>query len=188
MSFISNISWKEFEMKFQGMLLTLPVQMGTVAVNFFKERFRAQAWTDQSASPWKARKYKKKDSGRAILVKSGRLRNSIHIISSISGSVTVGTEVPYAEIHNEGFEGTESVNGFKRKRFKKSTVFSTEVFNIKSRQGRKSTVKNFSGESYVKPFTRQMNMPQRRFIGNSALLNHKFEQLIIKEIKKAFNQ
>jgi len=184
----NNIDWQKIQREFKQELMTLPAQMGTVAVNFFKDRFRAQAWTDEAASPWKARKPgSKRNKGRGILISSGRLRNSIRIVSTTANSVTVGTDVPYAEVHNEGFTGTQSVKGFKRKKFHKSTVYSTQVFNIKSRKGRKSTVKNEVGESYVKPFTRKMDMPRRRFIGESKLLTHKLEQLITKVINKIFH-
>ena len=182
----TNINWQRIQSDFHRELMVLPQKMGTVCVNFFKQRFLAQAWTDQSAVPWTQRKPNKRNNGRAILIKSGRLRNSIHIINSTAGSVTVGTDVPYAEIHNEGFNGVEQVSGFTRKRFQKSMVQSTEVFNIKSRQGRRSTVKNEIGESNVRSFSRHMIMPKRQFIGNSQLLRHKLEQLIEKELKQIF--
>jgi len=183
----NNIDWKSIQSQFDRLKMLMPAKMGTTCVKFFKDRFSAQAWTDESASPWAARKPgSKRNKGRAILINSGRLRNSIHILYTTADSSTVGTEVPYAEIHNEGFNGVEQVSGFTRKKFKKSTVFSTEVFNIKSRKGRKSTIKSVSGETEVKPFSRQMNMPQRRFIGESKLLVHKLEQMITIELKKIF--
>ena len=182
----NNINWSGIQSEFKRELMILPQMMGTVCVNFFKERFRAQAWTDQAASPWAARKPgSKRNKGRAILISSGRLRNSIAIINTTANSVTVGTSVPYAEIHNEGFDGAEQVSGFTRKKFKKSKVFSIAL--NKSGKHRSSTVTNISGESEVKPFTREMHMPQRRFIGDSQLLRHKLEQLITKTINKIFH-
>ncbi len=77
----------------------LPV-IGTAAVNDAKENFRRQGF---AGVPWAHRKTDgRKDKGRAILVKSGHLRNSIRIVSIGSGSVTIGTDVPYARVHNEG--------------------------------------------------------------------------------------
>lgn len=189
MAMVNNINWQQIQTDFKRLLLTIPPQMGTIAVNFFKTRFLAQAWTDQAAVPWPARKPgSKNNKGRGILMKSGRLRNSIHIISCNSGSVTVGTDVPYAEVHNEGFQGSVNVKAHKRSRFGKTTVFSTEVFNIKSRKGRRSTIKTNIGSSEVKAHSRFMNMPQRKFIGNSHLLRRRLELFIEKEIQKIFTK
>ena len=77
----------------------LPV-IGTAAVNDAKENFRRQGF---AGVPWAPRKTDgKKDKGRAILVKTGHLRNSIRIVSIGSASVTIGTDIPYARIHTEG--------------------------------------------------------------------------------------
>ena len=73
---------------------------------------------------------------------SGRLKKSIRRIRVTQNSVTIGTDVPYAQIHNEG-----------------GTI--------------KKTVS-------VKSHRRKMNttIPQRQFIGESAQLMHKNEELM----------
>jgi phage gpG-like protein len=188
MTMVNNINWQQIQTDFKRLLLTIPPQMGTIAVNFFKTRFLAQAWTDEAASPWPARKPNKKNNGRGILIKSGRLRNSPRIMNVTSGSVTVGTDVPYAEVHNEGFQGSVNVKKHTRNRFTKSAVYSTEIFNVRTHNGRRSTIKSISGSSEVKAHTRYMNMPQRKFIGDSKLLRHKLEQLIEKKLQEIFKK
>ena len=73
----------------------------------YKGSFRGQGFADGS-SKWKGR-HKDTDKGRATLVKSGDLRRSIK--ASVSGprSITLSTDVPYAEIHNEGGTITQAV-------------------------------------------------------------------------------
>lgn len=99
----------------------LPNLAATIAVQFSKDRFRQQAWVDNNTQPWKRRKNeKRKDKGRAILVKSGRLKRSIRKIRTTATTAVVGTDVPYASVHNHGFRGVVSGtsklgNAFSRK-------------------------------------------------------------------------
>ena len=75
---------------------------GVVAVNFSKERFVKKDWLDgNSREVWKKRK--KADKG-SLMVRSGRLKRSIRKISEGDYFVYVGTDVPYAKVHNEGGE------------------------------------------------------------------------------------
>ncbi len=106
----------------------------------YKGSFRGQGFADGS-SKWKGR-HKDTDKGRATLVKSGDLRRSIK--ASVSGprSITLSTDVPYAEIHNEG-----------------GTI--TAAQSVKSHARRTS-----KGTTTVKAHTRNVNtsMPQRQFM------------------------
>ena len=70
-----------------------------VAVNFSKERFVKKDWVNETSQKWKDRK--KPDKG-SLLLKSGRLKRSIRKISQVGSLVEIGTDVPYAKIHNEG--------------------------------------------------------------------------------------
>lgn len=88
--------------------------MGTEAKNHFVRSFRNQGFTDQSLQRWQARK--RVDRGvrgnRAILVKSGDLRRSIRIVSKTLTSVTIGSDLPYAKVHNDGLRAGRG-RGFK---------------------------------------------------------------------------
>ena len=79
--------------------------IGNIAVNEAKENFRRQGYMDRSLKPWKPRK--KRDEGRAILVKSGALRRSIRRISVSNKRVTIGSKgkpAVYAGVHNAGLK------------------------------------------------------------------------------------
>jgi len=80
----------------------LPDIIGEDAVNFFLDNYRKGGFTDSSFKKWPGRKGGK-DPGRALLVKSSRLRNSIRVQEKTATRVTVGTRgISYAKYHNEG--------------------------------------------------------------------------------------
>ena len=85
--------------------LKLPDEIAAVAVNFSKERFRDQSWLDHTKERWKPRKQRRKGSpkrSQTLLVDTGRLKRSIRKISANTNRVVIGTDVPYASIHNYG--------------------------------------------------------------------------------------
>ncbi|MBE9468989.1 MAG: phage virion morphogenesis protein [Bacteroidetes bacterium] len=140
----------------------LPRRAATEAVNFSKQRFKSQNWVDTNTEPWKKRKPVKesrKRSGRAILTDTARLRRSIRVVHVDSNSVIIGTDVPYAEVHNNGFRG----------RVKQ---------NVRSHTRRGNAVKAHTR-------TIKQNIPQRKFIGQSSVLNKKLERMMTAEIIRA---
>ena len=139
------------------------------AVNFSKERFVRKNWVDKTVTAWKARKpspewhseaQKKAAARGSLMVKSGRLKRSIRKLNVTRNSVTIGTDVPYAEPHNEG----ETIN---------------QTINIKAhsrkRKGREERVKAHRRK-------RKITLPERRFIGESAILLRRVERLVQREI------
>lgn len=148
---------QQIERSLVEMFNELPEQIGMIAVNFSKQRFVEQNWKDKLPEAWAARRRKRRGGAKrqngAILVDSGRLKRSIRIISTTTVSVTIGTDVPYAQIHNDGFNGTQSVKAHTRK-------------------GRN-----------VRAHTRKMQMPRRRFLGESQAMNTEIENFIINQIK-----
>lgn len=169
-----------------GALRAIPRRAGVLAVNFSKNRFRKQGWFDHTAEPWEKRKKgwgKPERPGRAILVKSANgLLRSIRVISTSPDRVVIGTPAPYAKVHNEGFKGkvTQNVKAHTRRKFGK--IQSTNI-DTRKRSSRRGQV----GEVEVKEHTRTINqnIPQRRFMGNSALLNSQLERMITVEIVRA---
>ena len=145
----------------------MPARVGTCAVNFSKQRFVQQNWHDTTPEPWKPRSRTRRGGERrqsgAILVDSGRLKRSIRVVSADSNRVIIDTDVPYAEIHNEGLDGEVSVRKHSRR----------------SRKGRLHI---------VKAHKRRVHMPQRRFLGESQALATQLEELMIKEIKNAIEK
>ena len=93
---------KEKLASLQKMKSTLPTVLGNKIKNFTMDAFRKQGWTDNGFERWKPRK-KNKDAGRAILVKTGKLRRSIKVRTANWTRVVVGSYgIDYAQIHNEG--------------------------------------------------------------------------------------
>lgn len=143
-------------------------QAATLAVNFSKERFVRKNWVDDSREPWKDRA--REDRG-SLMIRTGRLKRSIRKIKASRNSVTIGTNVPYAEIHNEGMtDKTVRVRAHTRKR-KDKTV-----------KRKDKTVKRKDKTVKVKAHSRKMDMPQRRFIGESALLQRRLERNLQKQL------
>ena len=149
--------------KISRVLDSLPNRLAARAVLFSKNRFRQENWVNTSVKPWKKRKPIKESKQRAkrgILRSSGRLMRSVRKIHASKSLIIIGTYVPYAEVHNEGFKGTVNVPAHKRK----------------SRKGRVHT---------VKAHTMTMNMPQREFLGDSQALVNRLEKMILKDITNA---
>lgn len=182
----------------------LPNLVATTAVNFFKQRFRDQNWIDTRTEPWKprkgsgwgnkkasrtyefgSRKYQQAGRGgrnrRAVLIQTGRLRRSLRKISATMDQVVIGTDVPYAQAHNDGFRGkvTQHVKAHMRNR--------TKLGIISAKQGKRSSRVKFgrvvTGNGMVRAHTRTIhqNLPRRRFMGQSAALNRIMERQITAE-------
>lgn len=149
----------------------LPKMAGVVAVNFSKERFRSQNWLDNSTEPWQSRKRQIKGK-RGVLIRSGRLKRSIRLVRTTPNSVTIGSDVPYAQVHNEGgrVNATQNVSAHKRKA------------HSRRRKGRRESVKAHQ----VRTHSRKVNfiMPQRQFLGTSTVLDRQIEQTLTNELNR----
>ena len=148
---------------------TLPKELGAIAVNFSKERFINQAWLDSTKENWQPRKrsrrsvHNKKTTNQTLLVQTGRLKKSIRVISADESKIIVGSDVPYAQIQNDGGVINKTVNVKQHSR---------------KRNGRDIT---------VKAHTRKMNttIPSRRFLGASYTLSKRMMNLITARFVRA---
>lgn len=146
---------------------SMPQRVATMAVNFSKERFVEQNWHDRQTEPWKKRKGRRRGGDKrqngAVLVDSGRLKRSIRVISASRERVVIGTDVPYAQAHNDGADGIVRVG----------------QHNRRTRKGKKAVVRAHS---------RKMNLPQRQFIGESEELANRVNNMIVEELQKALER
>lgn len=173
----------QFEKHFKNVLLYAPGMLGNDAVNFFLDSFKRQGWLGNSIEPWRQRSTKaKRNKGRAILIDTGRLRRSIRITGISAGVVTIGTDVPYAKAHNEGFRGIVNVKAHTRNRFTKETVGSGRF--TKKGNERMKTVQRLSGSGTVKAHTRKVNIVRRQFMGDSPYLIKILERRLTAELMK----
>ena len=151
---------------------TLPKEVGAIAVNFSKERFVKQSWLDETKKNWKPRKcqrrsqHGKRTKNQTLLVQTGRLKRSIRVISADETRIVIGSNVPYARIHNEGGKINKRVS---------------VRAHTRTRKGRKETVRSHN---------RQMNttIPSRRFLGVSYTLTKRIQNLITARFMRALKQ
>ncbi|WP_027394188.1 phage virion morphogenesis protein [Aquimarina latercula] len=143
----------------------MPSRAAVIAVNFSKERFVRKNWVDSSRKPWKKRQNER--ARGSLMNRTGRLKRSIRKISVGKEHIIIGTDVPFAELHNEG--GTVEKTVTVREHSRKIT------------RGRKG------GNTTVSSHSRKMNlsMPQRQFIGESGVLLRRVERMIEREFKNA---
>ena len=174
--------------KLERSMKVIPKRAGIVAVNFSKQRFVQQNWIDGRSKSWAKRKTSRGSKSRnrgAVLIDSGRLKRSIRIVSATTNRVVIGTDVPYAQAHNDGFRGTITVKAHIRRKFKTSKK-GTGIFSVKTRKERTRTTREATGtETEVKSYRRKLSIPQRQFLGNSAELARQIERNIAAEINKA---
>jgi len=158
-----------------------PQRLANAALDYSYRAFRAQAWDGKA---WKPRKKTKGNEGRAILIQSGRLRRSLRIISTATAPgiirITLGSDVPYAQIHNNGGTinhpgGTPYITiGSKAGGFPKQRVF---ISNQNAKKFKKVTPKR------TKPHN--ITIPQRQFLGNSRALQAELYNLFQSMVRKA---
>ena len=142
--------------KYRVAVLRVPLLAGNEAVNFTLDNFKMQGFLGATFQPWTTRKggwKRDKRKGRALLIDTGRLRRSIRITRITADSVAIGSNVKYAQAHNQGASigVIQSVKSFSR-----------------------------SNGSSVKAHTRRVNIkiPRRQFIGNSPYLNARISRVI----------
>lgn len=176
-----NIPAQRMDAAVRKVMQTAPLKIGEVVVAFSMQRFREQAWVDRSTEPWKQRKPgAARNRGRNLLVDTGRLRRSVRITRTTSDTVVVGSDVPYAKAHNDGFRGVVSVSAHQRTRYTRSTA------EVPTRRGTSRRTVMAAGSTYtVKAYSRKMNMPRRRFLGESATQNNQIKRVIAAEIQRA---
>ncbi|MEE3726173.1 phage virion morphogenesis protein, partial [Riemerella anatipestifer] len=102
--------FKNLEQKTAQFMRELPKAIGEEVVHFAQDNFDRQSYNGDA---WQKRKNptkwgKRDEEGRALLVKTAKLRRSIRIGQVWEDKVRVvagGADVPYAKAHNEGFSG-----------------------------------------------------------------------------------
>lgn len=164
--------------------MQLPQVMGTIAMNYFKDSFKRQGWRDRSLTPWAKRKAgSPRNKGRAILISSGRLRNSIRIQQADPRMTVIATSVPYAEAHNEEVNKTVAVKRYTRHTYTREK----EQYTTRKGTTRSRTLRKQSGDIQVSAHSRKMNLPQRQFMGESEIMFRKIDQAVIRAVDKVFD-
>lgn len=152
----------------------IPNKVKQIGLLHFDNSFKEQGFTGGVYLPWqKLKKKGRRNKGRAILIKSGRLRRSIRARLE-PNKVIFSTDVPYAQIHNEGgiiqrhamsrlYIQSRTKRGKNKGRFKRGTT-----------PGRGTTTGAYT-----------IRIPKRQFMGPSTKLNRNIIAMIETELKKA---
>lgn len=127
------ISFDNIIREFERTKKKLPVFIGNMAKNHFRNNFREQGFVDEGVQKWRARKRMNKtdrrkynaamkannagaitekqyntirsNGGRAILVQTGHLKNSINVGVASFEKIEIGTYgITYGVYHNKGTE------------------------------------------------------------------------------------
>lgn len=151
----------------------LPRQVGVLALQHFKRNFAQQGFYDDSLKKWRPRKTNSpRNKGRALLVNKGRGRRSLRILQSSSDLVIVGADVGYMAFHNTGgvIRRQVTVRTHERKPFSRTW------------RGKKVDV----NKTIIMRHQRMMNlnMPMRKFVGNSKHLNKRIDQKVRIDLRK----
>lgn len=92
--------FSKLQLDLNGFMRKLPALIGNTAANFYKDSWNREGYIDQGIARWPKRKHTN-GKPRRTLVKTGRLRRSIRYRTS-GTRIMIFTDVPYAEVHNEG--------------------------------------------------------------------------------------
>lgn len=164
--------FKEVKRRYLAMIKQLPILVSNEAVLEFDDNFDRQGFNgDAGLEAWAARKSKRDNIGRSILIKSGRLRRG-NRAAPIAGVARVINRVKYAAIHNTGgvinHPGGERILHFKK--YKESVRFS------KKRSAKWAQKVNVGSYKII--------MPKRQYMGNSRPLFKRIEKLVAGELRK----
>lgn len=164
---------KEIE---QAMRRTLPVKVGRIAKDHFQTGFRQGGFQDNGTQAWQRKK--RPDQYGPLMSSRQNLYGSIYYHPD-DYRVTVGTEVPYAAIHNEG---GDIIVTPRMKRFFWAKYRETNGGSWK--RNAKNQEAEFWKTLALKKVGSVIHIPQRKFIGESQELTDKINNTIENEIKK----
>lgn len=135
-------------------------------LQWFDDSFQNQGFTDAAFVAWPKRD-PDKDPGRAIMVDTTFLRKSLTVLAQDENTMTFGTHVPYAAVHNYGLRVRA-------------------IQNVRAHHRTNKEGKRFQ----VKPHFRKMDtqFPKRQFIGESKQMMDNLNNWLLNQIKVRFNE
>lgn len=167
-----DIFFQNFRQRVEAVNQRLPNIIGTEVINSVIDNFRDESFFGDK---WPARQNKK--NTRKLLIKSGNLQRSPRIVRSQPGLVVVGSDIPYAALHNNGGEINRNARSetFTRNRLKKG-----------KNKGRftRGTNPNKQGFTFK---ASSYNMPMRKFLGAHPKLKAQLETVIKTEFINELN-
>lgn len=161
----------DFDKMARELFKQLPHDVGQLGLSHFKGSFRKQGFTDYSFIAWVARL---DDFAHKIMRKSDSLMNDVKVRSATIRRIEISTSLPYADIHNNGGKFSLLVTDKMRKYF----------WAMYKETGHKK----WQYMATTKKKRIPIRIPQRQFIGHSAVLNKQIDAHIVNTITKIFNK
>lgn len=171
----------------QRLKQTLPVLLANQAQTFFVASWKKQGWDDKSVQRWPKRQDQgPKSQGRAILVKSGKLRRAVgqSIRSKTFEKIQLVVALPYAAVHNDGYKGPRRAHT--RSVFSKGSTSKFIGLQRKDGNRKKPTTPVYKQIGTAKVKAHTLDMPRRRFMGDSANLRAQQVKLINQQMAKVW--
>lgn len=166
-------------------LKDIRVEMG----DEFDKNFERQAFFSEA---WARRKSPIRNEGRAILTDTGQLRRSIQSRTT-ENSITFYTDLPYAEIHNDGGEikVTKKMKGYFWHKYYEATGSFGRKKDGSLRKDKKNARLNDEAEFWkfmaLKKEGSTIKIPRRRFLGTSPEVEQTVREIIEENITEYFN-
>lgn len=172
----------------------LPVKLGNMAKEHFKDNFRKGGFVDNSLEVWPKAKRQTGNSADSsygpLLSGRNRLSSSIDFRPITAGFV-VFTPVAYARIHNEGGETNPKVTP-KMRRYAWAKYYEATGITKTMDKDQKKSLANSAGEqalmwqriALTKKTTLKILIPKRKFLAPSNELHKAMNVKIEEEIKK----
>ncbi len=166
---------------------TVPLIIGKKAERFFFDSFQKHGWTDTSFEAWQARKrnvWRKKGGGKvtnALMVKSGTLKAAVGTSlqpGPTMNSIKFKVALPYAKIHNDGGIINKAAGGGTLHYRGKDGKLRLTKITTEEGQRKVTQVRHYTYGKHV------IQMPRRRFMGNSQVLIKELREMIIVEQNK----
>lgn len=175
----------------------LPVKVGNVAVNHFKQNFREGGFRDGGLQKWKTTRRQESGDKSAssqygpLLSRQNHLMQSIHYVPE-AGKVTVINDVDYAQAHNTGMNVMHRVTP-KMRRFAWARFFAASgIKKTDSKEVKKNKEaamndkdKFWKGLALTRRKSIIQHIPQRKFMGHGKELNGIVRDIIDREVSNA---
>lgn len=156
----------------QYILHDVPQVVGTEAVKHFKQSFQDEGFTDTNLVKWATRKTKSNNS-KKTLMKSNELVDSIDF--RIQGTtIIIYSDKLYAQIHNEG--GKIAVTPKMKKFFWAMSIQAKNAGDIDQ-----------ANQYKYMALAKEITIVQRKFIGNSVVMNEKIVAKINRDLTRILN-
>lgn len=177
----------------KAMQRTLPLKVGALATAHFREGMRQGGFIDGGLERWPATRRQQTGTGAAsqygpLLSGRSKLYGSISHRVTAPGTVSVGTDVPYAAIHNKG--GTVTVRVTPRmRRFAWAMYYKTGgdrkgKAKNRTQQALSEEARRWRALALTRKQQLTIRIPRRQFIGPSRTLTDRIEKKMAEVLMK----